>query len=292
MAAKIYIPNWLKLLLKILLSGAALVLVIYKIDFQKISTIVISSDWWWLIPAALFFVASKILSSIRLNGYFLDIGIRMSEADNLRLYWLGMFYNLFLPGGIGGDGYKIVLLGRRSEVGTKKIFQAVLLDRLTGLIALVFFSTLTTLFLPIDLWLKVLIITTSPLINWIFYIIIHKYFPVFVQSFTKANLLSAAVQLAQLVSVLFILFALKIGNAFGLYFFIFLISSVIATIPFTVGGVGAREITFLYASTWLGLDTETAVAVSFIFFAITAIISLYGIRFNLQSGFGKSLSIK
>ncbi len=292
MKSKLHIPNWFKFLIKLLLTAGALALVFYKIEFQKISTLIQNSEWWWLIPAILFFVVSKIVSSIRLNGYFLDIGIKMSEKDNLKLYWLGMFYNLFLPGGIGGDGYKIILLGRKSSTGTKKIFQAVLLDRITGLIALIFFSTLTALFLPIELWLKVLIITISPIINWVFYIIIHRYFPVFVKSFTKANLLSAAVQLAQLVSVFFILMSFGLEKEFGLYFFIFLLSSVVATIPFTVGGIGARELTFLYTSVWLGLDTESAVAVSFIFFAVTAIASLYGIRYNLQRDFSGKLKIE
>jgi hypothetical protein len=40
-----------------------------------------------------------------------------------------MFYNLFLPGAISGDAYKVVLLTRKYDVSYKKITAAVLLDR-------------------------------------------------------------------------------------------------------------------------------------------------------------------
>lgn len=56
------------------------------------------------------FNISKIISSIRLNRYFKDINLSLSQTYNLKLYYLGMFYNLFLPGGIGGDGYKIYII--------------------------------------------------------------------------------------------------------------------------------------------------------------------------------------
>ena len=47
-----------------------------------------------------------------------------------------MFYNLFLPGAISGDAYKVVLLTRKYDVSYKKITAAVLLDRFSGLLAL------------------------------------------------------------------------------------------------------------------------------------------------------------
>lgn len=51
----------------------------------------------------------------------------------MKLYWLGMFYNLFLPGSISGDAYKIVILKRRYNAPYKKTSAAVLLDRFNGL---------------------------------------------------------------------------------------------------------------------------------------------------------------
>jgi hypothetical protein len=51
----------------------------------------------WLIIATLLFILSKFFSALRLNVFFQAAGIRISHAINLRLYLLGMFYNLFSP---------------------------------------------------------------------------------------------------------------------------------------------------------------------------------------------------
>ncbi len=47
-----------------------------------------------------------------------------------------MFYNLFLPGSISGDAYKVVRLTKDFNVAYKKTTAAVLLDRFSGLLAL------------------------------------------------------------------------------------------------------------------------------------------------------------
>ncbi|MEP0712640.1 MAG: lysylphosphatidylglycerol synthase domain-containing protein, partial [Algoriphagus sp.] len=54
------------------------------------------------------------------------------------------------------------------------------------------------------------------------------------------------------------------------------LSSIVAVLPLTIGGVGARELVFVYAHTYAGIDEATAVAFSLIFFLITAMVSLTG----------------
>jgi len=48
-------------------------------------------------------------------------------------YYIGMFYNLFLPGSVGGDAYKVFLLHEQGVGRTKPLILATLLDRLSGL---------------------------------------------------------------------------------------------------------------------------------------------------------------
>jgi len=284
------IPDWLKFLLKLSITILALAFVIYKVDFTKVIKIISESNWWFLIPAIAFFVFSKIIASVRLNRYFRNIEIHLSNKKNIKLYWLGMFYNLFLPGGIGGDGYKIFILNKSYKVGAKKIFQSVLLDRLSGLAALVILAVILTVFLPLSNWLILLLYLCIPLILAIFYIIIKNFFNIFVSSYQLTTFLSLVVQISQVLSVLFIFKALRIESSVEIYLFVFLLSSVVATIPFTVGGVGARELTFLYAATWFNIETEPAISLSFIFFIITALTSLFGIRYSLERDFEKQFS--
>src|SRR4249920_169589 len=128
--------NLLKLTAKILFSSLFLYLVLRKIQISDLMDRFNHSNPYWIMLAALFFAISKWVSAIRLNHFFRNTGLDLSDKENTRLYWLGMFYNMFLPGGIGGDGYKIFVLNRRFEIAIKKLFWAVFLDRVSGVVAL------------------------------------------------------------------------------------------------------------------------------------------------------------
>ncbi len=88
------------------------------------------------------------------------------------------------------------------------------------------------------------------------------------------------VQLFQVLCASFLLLAFDIQDHKLSYLFVFLISSIIAMIPFTIGGFGAREMTFLIGSQLLGLQMESAIALSLLFYLITMFVSFFGIYFS------------
>jgi uncharacterized membrane protein YbhN (UPF0104 family) len=282
--------NQLKTLLKLILTGLALYLVFRKIDTQQLFAILQTLQWPWLIPAVLLFVLSKVATAVRLNQYFKNIGLYLSEKLNFRLYLVGMFYNLFLPGGIGGDGYKVYLLNKQFKTPVKKLLQAALLDRLGGLVAIVFL--LFGLFLMVDLELDFLessiwnalmiggLILTIPA----FWLVQKLVFKDFLPSFWSANAWSFAGQIAQLICAWFILMALGIDEKILAYQLVFLLSSIVAVLPLTIGGVGARELVFVYAHQYAGIEEAAAVAFSLIFFLITAGVSLMGAVVKVDLG--------
>ena len=100
--------------------------------------------------------------------------------------------------------------------------------------------------------------------------------------FWKTTALSAVVQFAQLISIWFILLALNIELNQISYLIIFLISSIVAVVPLTLGGIGSREVTFFYGAKFLGLDQNISVGVSVLFFLITAIVSLIGVWYHFK----------
>src|SRR5688572_3775918 len=126
----------IKLLVKLAVTVACLWYISGKIDFEKAGTALNNANWNLLLLALLAFILSKFISAIRLNIYFKNIGIHLSQWTNMKLYWLGMFYNLFLPGSISGDAYKVILLTRKYNVPYRKTTAAVLLDRFSGLAGL------------------------------------------------------------------------------------------------------------------------------------------------------------
>lgn len=193
-----------------------------------------------------------------------------------------MYYNLFLPGGIGGDGYKIYLLNKITGVKVKSLFWAVLLDRVTGLLALFCLTTFLAYALPIGVQWKHFIWLLIPFSVVLFYVVIRYFFSNYKASFIVTNIQSFGVQLLQLISAFLILKAIGVSENYYLYMFVFLLSSIVATIPFTIGGVGAREITFLIGAELLGLQMEPSVGLSFLFFFITAVVSLSGMYYSFQ----------
>jgi len=271
-------------LLKILFSFVLLYFVFTKIQFKEVWDILKGSNLGYLFIALLFFILSKVLSAFRLNLYIHQIKIFLTQLSNLKLYLLGMFYNLFLPGGIGGDAYKGYVLKKKYEVKTKSVVSILVLDRLNGLLLIFVISCLLALFLdegrlqPYKLLFGIAI-GLSILIFWLFN---KRFFSFVYPVFWKSLGYSALVQLAQLVSVLFILQALDVQGDNIAYLFIFLISSIVSVLPLTIGGIGSREVVFYYGALWLGLDENTSVSISMLFFLITAAVSLAGIIYHFK----------
>ena len=281
---KIKLPPFVKVLLKLALTVAALLFVFSKIELKQLMETIAQSNLLYLVGALFLFVLSKMVSSLRLNRYLGAIEIHLPEKNNMKLYLLGMYYNLFLPGGIGGDGYKIYLLNKRFEVPTKRIFWAVMMDRIIGVLALFCMAVVLFCFVPgmgRYAWFSWILVPLAVLFT---YLLSKRFFPYLISVFRIANLQSLVVQLLQLLSALLILLSLKVQGSLESYLFVFLVSSIVAVLPLTIGGLGSREFTFMLGAQWLGLDLNLSIALSFIFYLITAFTSIWGIIYSMGPG--------
>lgn len=270
--------------LKISVSVALIYFIFTKIDFKDVAQVLSTAKPLWLLSAFLLFVFSKILNAFRLNLYFHVIDVKLTQLSNLKLYLLGMFYNLFLPGGIGGDAYKGYVIQKRFQVGTRKVVGVLLLDRLSGLLLILIIAFALGALLPIAelkpfRWLFLLAIPIGTLIFWWMN---KRFFSYALKAFWGAFYYSASLQLVQMLAAFCIIKALSIEGGELTYLFIFMISTIISVIPLTIGGIGSREVTFLYGAKLLGLDTNTAIGISFTFFLISALVSLFGIYFHFK----------
>jgi uncharacterized membrane protein YbhN (UPF0104 family) len=271
--------NIVKTLLKISITGLSLYLVSRKVEFNDLKDAFEKSNPLFLFLAFIAFVISQVISSSRLNTFFKGIGLNISETYNFKIYLLGMFYNLFLPGGIGGDGYKIFLLRKKFKIKGRRLFQAVFFDRLTGLWALGLINATLIIFIPqlgIPIWAPVLVVTIGTIA---YYTIMKKFFSDYSKYFALSHLKALMVQSMQVVSVILLLYALNFEGKFSPYLFMFLISSLVAIFPFTVGGLGARELVFVYGAQYFELDQHLAVMISLLFYCISALLSFSGIYY-------------
>ncbi len=271
-------------LLKLAISAALIYLIFTKIELSTVAHTLKSTQPLYVLVALVLFIVSKILAAFRLNLYFHQLQILLTQKSNLKLYLLGMFYNLFLPGGIGGDAYKGYVIKKKFNIKTKKVVAVLLLDRLSGLLLLFLYACILALLVSNTqlIGFKWLIGSASVLSIAVFWWMNRTFFKDTLPVFWKSAGYSALLQLAQLASVFFLLKALSISLYTIGYLFIFLISSIVAVVPLTIGGIGSRELTFFYGAELLGLDEGSSVSISVVFFIITAFVSLFGLLYHIK----------
>ncbi|HPH33578.1 MAG TPA: lysylphosphatidylglycerol synthase transmembrane domain-containing protein [Chitinophagaceae bacterium] len=268
--------RWLKLALKIVVSGVCIWYISGKVDVEQAGKLLLQADWFYGLPALVLFVLSKLVSAIRLQVYFSNIQLPITARENTRLYWLGMFYNLFLPGAISGDIYKVVLLSKRFNQPFKKITGAVILDRFSGLLGLGILLAFLACIVSLPAAVPILISLATLLSITLFYFFLRRYFPDFKKGFYHTLLLGIAVQALQIACVYMIMKSLGITINEPAYLFIFLVSSAASVLPVTIGGLGIRELVFLEGSVWFQNSTEKAVLISLIFYLLTLFTSVWG----------------
>ena len=219
---------------------------------------------------------SKVLSSFRLNLCFRDYDVVLSTKDNLVLYYIGMFYNLFLPGGIGGDAYKVWLLRQNGFGETNHLVRSVLFDRISGMMMLgVLGLTLGWVSFP-DIPYRYLLVFAAVITIPGFYILTLLFAKQLLKSFFKTTILSLGVQGLQIFCALAILTGLGVEDHILVYVTVFLISSLVSVLPISVGGIGIRELVFVAAAGFWPISQDVSVAFSLLFFLLTALSSLPG----------------
>lgn len=238
-----------------------------------------TSDPFFLLLAFLAYACSIGIASSRLNGFFRGVGLALSERYNFKLYLLGLFYNLFLPGGVGGDGYKIYFLRRKFKVKGRKLLSAVFFDRLSGLWALCLITSALVIFIP-----RLQIPNEIPLVcvvlgSAVYYIVMRRYFADYSRRFLLSHFKALCAQSMQVVCAICLLYALGFEGKFSPYLFMFLLSSLVAVVPFTVGGLGAREMVFVFGAEYFLLDKHLALLISLLFYLISASLAAFGSYF-------------
>lgn len=269
----------LQTIFKIVVSLSLIAFVFSKLDWEHIKTVVFSIKLVYFIPAIFFLFISIFFSIIRFDLFIRKAGIRISFWNNVKLNFLGMFYNFFFPGGVGGDAYKIYLLNKTFKKPIKKIGQLVFIERFLGIVAIGFWGSLLILFLetPFSYKWNVLIFCLGILLTIIILRLVTHWFSIYKKRIYLGFFYSIWVQFAQLICVFFILKSLSIQTAFLAYLFMFLISSVLSVISFA--GIGVRETVFYYGSTWFDFNQNISVSVALLFSLLTALVSFTGIFF-------------
>lgn len=141
-----------KTLIKVLVSVGLFGVILCQVDVGVVLSNFKLVDVSYLPLLALFIVLNYVVSSIRWKVLLIHKNSEKIKVSYLTsLYFIGSFFNNFMPTSIGGDVYKVVALGRKIKSKTDA-FSATFMERFTGIIALVlisYFGLVQTL----DFWL-------------------------------------------------------------------------------------------------------------------------------------------
>ena len=127
------------IIVKILISLGVLSLLFKNTDTELFLETITSIDPSFFILAILVFIASQIISTIRWSLLLKYGGIKLPYWRLLSLYFIGMFFNNFLPTAVGGDAVKAYYLYKTSGKGGASI-ASIFVDRYIGFASLVLLS--------------------------------------------------------------------------------------------------------------------------------------------------------
>jgi len=299
-------------LAKIVISGLLLWFVLSRYSITEIKQAIGQPRWELLGCAFLVYGLSAVGGAWQWSWILRQAHFPAPGAEVRRLYYIGLFFNNFLPANIGGDVYKIVDLGRHYRQPLK-VFCSTLLDRLIGLssltmlalvvatvaitqqidlpmLTLALFAAMALLYGGLGLMLSKRVSSRIPALfvrlgmdnlaqqieNTIREFRIYRERPGW---FSLIFLFSGGVQFLRIFTHVVVAWALNIQLDFVQIVQLFVLVPMLAislTLPITVNGIGLRETVTAYLLTFAGLATPVVVAMEIVAFLVQVAFSLLG----------------
>ena len=265
-------------IIQIILSILFVFFTFSKIELNSLGKILKNSNLFLFTLSPIMYLISQLFSSERLRKLLMINGFKLSFIENGKLYLIGMFYNFYMPGGIGGDLYKTYLLKKMYSWEVKDTIKIVIQDRLIGLGVLFILLLFLENGLVTDLnhIIKIIISISGYFVG--FYLV--KFIFKDNKGFFKTFILSFVVQFFQFLSIILIIYSLGITTNISQILFFFVISSILSI--FSFGGIGIREFVFFSAASILTVSEELSLSIGLLFTISAAISSLPGLYFIIK----------
>jgi len=137
--------SWRWVPLKLAISITLLALILRRFSWPELRAEFEHTDASALAAPLALIVASSVLGAAQWHLILRGSGVAMRFASTLRAYLAGLFLNNFMLGSVGGDVYKIYVVGRAGG-GVGRVAGATIVDRMVGLSALCALASLAALF--------------------------------------------------------------------------------------------------------------------------------------------------
>jgi glycosyltransferase 2 family protein len=141
---------WLRVGGSVILLG----FIAWRTDWQRLGDAFRHLDGRFWLAALALHLATQVLSTWRWQMFARELGLGGTFREYLSYYFVGMFFNLFLPTSVGGDVVRAWYLAHRPGPQTGHrlpAFVSVLADRVSGVVILALVACVATALCPIAL---------------------------------------------------------------------------------------------------------------------------------------------
>ncbi len=284
--------------LKFIVSGSLLYFVFSRAGAAEVADIMAEMNPLMFVAAICVFVSMTLLCSFRWGLLLPD---HFSIGRLFPLYMIGSFFNIFMPGLVGGDVVKVYYLYKETQKGAQAL-ASVFMDRYMGYAGLMTlgmlaypfgFKAFSGTWIPPVLPGIVMLFIISSLVLFIakpggrfeFISRLHDYLHSYVKNRPViVKTLGLSILNHILSSIMVWLVALSLGEQIPITtLFVFVpVIATLAALPISISGLGIREASVVLLLGTQGISPESATAISFGWFLAMAAGGLPGIVFYLR----------
>jgi glycosyltransferase 2 family protein len=292
----------LTFIFKLLISAGLIAYFVWQIDLARVLQALRHTRMLYLAIGFILYPLGQVICVVKWQYLAKALGIQRDLRPMIRLYFIGMFFNMFLPTSIGGDITRGLYLSPGSS--SKRVaFLSVIAERGTGVLAMMILASvvmLSSVGAPLPNWLRF----GFPVVSIV--IILGLWFLPLLLKGTRARLRSLIYDdlivlwekprvglVALIYSVIFhcilVVIHICIARALSLnipaaYHFITETLASLASLLPSFSGIGVRDGAYLYLLGRAGIEREYALLFSFLWFLIMAISSCIGCIMYLIRG--------
>ncbi len=300
-------------LLKTAVSAALLALLLTRVDLGALADSLRNVDPGWLALGTLAFLVANLVSVYKWRLILQAQDVPAPYFYLTTLFYIGLFFNNFLPTNFGGDVVKIFKLSR-STGRSVEAAGSVAMDRATSTLALLVIAAAPALFqlrllgprmvalilamLGVALLLIILVVNEKaarrlgglPLLRLDpmgmrrylvgFYYELHR-----LQK--QRSVMAAVMAVSVIYQCISVSIAYLLGRSLGidisiLYYFLFIpVVLAVSMIPLSLNGLGMREGAWVLLFSQIGVASAAAFSMSILSFLVITVVSLAGGVFYL-----------
>lgn len=305
-----------KLILTVRFTGLLICLLIITrlVDWNTLLPVFSLIPVWVLFFSLILGFLRFVLSALRWQVLNPDPGGELRTRDYLRYLLIGAFFSLILPGQLGGDLIRSVYIARECSEHKVSHLLTIGVDRIIGLFSIIVLGTVACILSPQLANQKEYLLTFSVMllffvgccfvsvnqyfnerlsrilarIPWAGSRLVHvlKHWSQLFGFYKSARIrlvgafcLSLGVHLMTFIIVYLFATALQIDLGFWPVCIITSLSVLITSVPISFGGLGVRELSFVYLLGLYGVSADSAIALSLCQFGILVVFSLAGAPF-------------